>query len=399
MKDQVALVGRTLGHSYSPEIHRLLAGKDYDYGLREVEPEGLEPLLRDPAYLGFNVTIPYKIDAMKVLDEISPKAERIGCVNTIVRRPDGSLFGDNTDYDGFRYLIERTGIDPAGKKCLILGSGGSSRTVRTVLTDLGAKETVIISRSGENNYQNLDRHRDAGIIVNTTPVGMYPNVGNAPLSLEPFPEVIGVLDLIYNPYRTDLVLDAEKRGIPAAGGLPMLVAQAEAGCRIFLGREPDGLPAEQVLDQLSRSMQNIVLIGMPGAGKSTVGRRIAEKEGRRLIDTDEEIVRREGVSIEQIFREHGEAYFRSIETEVLREACAEKNVVIAAGGGVVTQPENYNIIRRNSRVGWVQRDLSRLPVSGRPISKRVPPETLFEQRKQAYESWSDFVIDNNERKG
>lgn len=274
---EFGLLGERLGHSFSPAIHRQLAG--YDYQLVELPPEEVEPFLRTGRFRGLNVTIPYKKTVMACCDALSPAAERIGSVNTLLRRPDGTLYGDNTDYDGFRYLLQAAGAQVRGKKALVLGSGGASLTVHAVLADLGARETVGISRNGPNNYENLDRHADAQLIVNATPVGMYPNARVSPVDLEQFPNCEGVFDLIYNPARTQLLLDAERRGLLCSNGLGMLVAQAKAAAERFLGRAIPDSRVEEITRQMERQTQNLLLIGMPGCGKTTVGQLLAERLG------------------------------------------------------------------------------------------------------------------------
>ena len=297
------LLGRKLGHSYSPQIHSFLG--DYSYHLFEKEPEELEDFIKNGDFTGINVTIPYKKDVIPFLDELSPAAVKMGSVNTVVRRKDGTLFGHNTDYFGFVSLVHRSGIPVAGKKVLVLGSGGTSNTAVKALEDLGAK-VVIISRSGENNYGNLHLHQDASVIVNTTPVGMYPGTGRAALDLRCFPKLEGVLDVIYNPAKTQLLLDAEALGIPHANGLWMLVAQAKEAAEYFGGKPIDDSMIETVYRKMSVSMQNIILIGMPGCGKSTVASLLSQKLGRKAVDADEEIVKLAGKSIPAIFEEGGE---------------------------------------------------------------------------------------------
>ena len=315
------LLGRKLGHSYSPMIFDLMGG--YTYLLHEREPEGIEDLLRNEPFDGLNVTIPYKKEVLQYLDEIDPLALRLGSVNTIVKRG-GHLKGYNSDYYGFLSMVKRTGIDVAGKKVLVLGSGGASVTVVAVLEDLGAK-VVIVSRSGENNYENLHLHADASLLVNTTPVGMYPNNGSAALDVGQFPSLEGVLDLIYNPARTQLLLDCEKYGIPGWNGLWMLVAQAKKSAEWFMDRElPDSIISD-IHRKLRDRMENIALVGMAGCGKSSIGRLLAKETGKTFIDADTEIETLAGKSIPEIFADDGEEVFRSYETQVL------------TGGGCVTR--------------------------------------------------------------
>lgn len=386
------LLGRKLSHSYSPQIHALMA--DYPYDLFEKEPEEVQDFILHGDYTGINVTIPYKKDVISFLDELSPMAQRMGAVNTIVRRQDGSLFGHNTDYFGFSDLLRRSGIAVSGKKVLVLGSGGASNTAVKVLEDLDA-EVIIISRSGENNYGNLSRHRDASVIVNTTPVGMYPNTGVSPVDLREFPHLTGVLDMIYNPARTQFLLDAEALGLPNANGLWMLVAQAKESAEYFCGHAlPDSL-IKEVYQKLSNQMQNLVLIGMPGCGKSTVGQALAQSLNRPFVDADKEIELLAGTSIPEIFASSGESAFRTLETKVLESLGKRSGLVIATGGGCVTQQENYPLLHQNSRIFWPQRDLNRLPTDGRPLSQSNDLHDLYARRKGLYEAFADHILDNN----
>ena len=389
------LLGRKLGHSYSPMIFDLMGG--YRYDLFEREPEGIEDLLKNGDFDGLNVTIPYKKEVLQYLDEIDPLALRLGAVNTIVKK-NGKLFGYNSDYYGFLSLVQRTRIEPPNKKVLVLGSGGASVTVRAVLEDLGA-QVVLISRSGEDNYTNLDRHRDAALIVNTTPVGMYPHNGSAPLSLEGFTALEGVLDLIYNPARTQLLMECEKYGIPGFNGLWMLVAQAKQSAQWFLGRElPESLVSD-IHQKLRDKMENIALVGMAGCGKSTVGRALAKETGKKFVDADAEVEDLAGKTIPEIFAQEGEEMFRRMETTVLAELGMESGLVIATGGGCVTREENYPLLHQNSRIIWLDRCPARLPTEGRPLSQKTHPAQLYEMRKPLYKAFADAAVDNNGTKG
>lgn len=388
------LLGRKLGHSYSPQIHACLG--DYPYVLFEKEPEELEDFLKNGDFTGINVTIPYKKDVIPYLDEISPVARKMGAVNTIVRRPDGTLFGHNTDYFGFASMVKRSGLAVTGKKALVLGSGGASNTVVAVLTKLGAN-VVIISRSGENNYANLHLHADAAVIVNTTPVGMYPNTGVSPVDLGLFPKLEGVLDVVYNPARTQILLDAEKRGLPHENGLWMLVAQAKEAAEYFTGSRIEDTEIERIYQKLSAQMQNIVLIGMPGCGKSTVGALLAEKTGRKLADADEEIIRLAGKSIPDIFAQDGEEVFRAWETKALENLGKQSGLIIATGGGCVTRARNYPLLQQNGRIFWLRRSLDVLPTDGRPLSQSNKLADLYAVRKPLYEAFADCAIDNDEK--
>ena len=389
---EYGLLGERLGHSFSPQIHRDLAG--YDYQLLPTPPEAVEDLFARRAFQGLNVTIPYKRTVMPLCDEIDPRAAAIGAVNTVVNR-NGRLTGYNTDIDGFLYMARRAGVDMAGKKVVILGSGGTSRTARAAAGELGAREIVTVSRHGEDNYQNLSRHADAQVLVNTTPVGMYPNWGQSPVSLESFPALEGVLDVVYNPLRTALLLQAEERGLPCSCGLPMLVAQAKRAAELFTGQNIDDSRAEAVLHGLREQLTSIVLIGMPGCGKTTVGRALAGKLGRTFVDLDEEIVRRAGTSIPEIFAREGEAGFRERESALVREFGERTGLVVSTGGGVVTRRENYIPLKQNGLLLHLRRDPAALPTDGRPLSQVTAPEELWRRRAPLYAAFADGEIDNN----
>ncbi|MBQ4577917.1 MAG: shikimate kinase [Clostridia bacterium] len=386
------LLGRKLGHSYSPAIHAMLA--DYEYKLYEKEPEELDAFLRTADFQGLNVTMPYKKAVVPYCDLLTPLAEELGSVNTLVRLGDGRLMGDNTDAWGFDRLLARVCPNPAGKKALVLGSGGASATVQAVLRLAGA-EVVVISRSGPDNYDNLDRHADAQILVNTTPVGMYPNVENSPVELDALPRLEAVVDVVYNPVRTRLILDAAARSIPCASGLYMLVGQAVRASELWTGAEISDETMDRVYRTIGASMENIVLIGMPGCGKSTVGRLLAERLGRPFWDADAEIVKRIG-DIPAYFAAHGEDAFRTVETEVLAELGKQSGLVIATGGGCVTREENYEHLHRNGRILWLRREIEKLPVGGRPVSQRDGVQALYEKRKPLYEGFADLAADNND---
>ncbi len=391
MAMQCGLLGRKLGHSYSPAIHAQLG--DYGYALYEKEPEELEDFLLRGEFHGLNVTIPYKKAVVPYCAALSETAQLLQSVNTLVRRPDGSLYGANTDYDGFAYLLRRSGVDVAGKKALILGSGGASVTVCAVLKKLGA-QPVVISRSSENNYENLSRHKDAQLLVNTTPVGMYPHNGAAAVDLTLFPHLAAVYDLIYNPARTALLLQAESLGIPAFDGLAMLVAQARRSSELF----QDTSIGEDVLLSIQHSlrsqMQNIVLIGMPGCGKSTVAAQLGAMLGREVWDSDTLVEETAHKSIPEIFAAEGEAGFRCRETEALTQLGKRSGIILATGGGCVTQPENYALLRQNGVLVWLQRPVETLPTEGRPLSAPQNLQALYQQRKPLYARFAHCTIEN-----
>jgi len=393
-KLKCGLIGKTLGHSYSPQIHAELG--DYDYSLFELLENELEDFVRSDKFHGANVTIPYKIAVIPYLDEVSPEAARIGSVNTIVHTADGRLKGYNTDYYGFGYMLDLAGIDVKGKKVLVLGSGGASLTARTLLSDRGAGEVVVISRSGENNYSNLYLHADADVIVNTTPVGMYPNNGQSPVELGLFPNLLGVADIIFNPSKTRLLLQAEERGIKCAGGLSMLVAQAKAASEYFAGTKIDDGEIARITAKIEMQMKNIALVGMPGCGKSTVGKVIAGKCGREFVDLDAVIVERAGMPIPEIFAKYGETYFRQLETEALAEVSKRSALVIATGGGTVIKEENRRLLRQNSTTVFIKRDIGNLPKDGRPVSQANSLEELYRTRLPFYLDAAELEIELSE---
>lgn len=387
------LLGEKLGHSFSPEIHSMLG--NYEYRLFEVEKNELENFIKHGEWDGINVTIPYKKTVMSYLDEISENAQKIGSVNTVVRRSDGTLFGDNTDYYGFLYTVKRSGINFGGKKVLVLGTGGASLAVKAVISDLNAGEIISISRSGENNYQNIKNHAAADIIVNTTPVGMYPKNLVSPVKVSDFTHLSAVFDIIYNPQKTQLVLDAEKLDIPAFSGLSMLVAQAKRASEIFFDKEIDDSVTEKILKKVSTDMKSIVLIGMPGSGKTSIGTFLAEKTGREFLDTDEEAEKIAGSSPAEIIKVQGEKSFRKIENEAVKSICKLSGKIIATGGGVVTNEDNFDAIRQNSTVFFINRDISVLPTDNRPLSQKNSLDDMFKIRLPLYRKFCDFEIDGN----
>ena len=386
------LLGRHLGHSYSPQIHAMLGS--YSYVLFEKEPEQIEDFLKNGDWTGINVTVPYKKAVIPYLNELTPIAKELGAVNTIVRR-DGKLIGHNTDSFGFRMLLDTLPIPLELQKALILGSGGASNTAVAVLQDLGA-QVVVISRTGENNYQNLHLHQDARLIVNTTPVGMYPDTGVSPVDLNLFPCLRSVLDMVYNPARTQFLLDAEAadRGIHYRNGLLMLVAQAKEAAEWFTGDCISDDVIEPIMEKLEAQMQNIILIGMPGCGKSTIGKLLSEKTGRIFVDADEQIVRIAGKSIPEIFADDGEEAFRAWETKALAELGKQSGLIIATGGGCVTRARNYNLLHQNGTLFWIRRKLEYLPAEGRPLSEQTDLREMYRIREPLYDSWKDRFIDN-----
>lgn len=385
------LLGRQLSHSWSPALHGLLG--DYEYRLFEEEPGDLGPFLESRAFQGLNVTTPYKQAVIPYLQALSPRAQQTGSVNTIVQQADGSLWGENTDYAGFSFLLEQSGLLPglAGQKALILGSGGAAASVKAVLEEAGLKP-VIISRRGPDNYENLSRHGQAALLVNATPVGMFPHNGQQPLSLKALPGLKGVLDLVYNPLRTALIMEAEQRGIPAFGGLPMLAFQGAASAACWDLCPDPRAAGEAILPRLQKQMENIILIGMPGCGKSSLGRALAAQLGRPFLDSDEEVEKEEGLSPAALIETRGEEAFRRAETRVLARLGALSAHVIATGGGAVTRAENYPLLHQNGLILWLQRDPEKLATQNRPLSQQAGPWALYTQRAPAYEAFADRQI-------
>lgn len=389
------LLGEKLPHSYSPQIHSLLG--EYEYLLYEKREDELEAFIKSKEWDGLNVTIPYKKDVIKYLDSLGDTALKAGSVNTVVRRSDGTLYGDNTDVYGFIKMVEHSGISVEGKKVLVLGSGGASVAVVTALKQLNALP-VIISRRGEDNYNNLEKHYDAEVIVNTTPVGMYPNVGNSPVEPEQFPHLKGVLDVIYNPSLTELLLKAQRLGIKVENGLYMLVAQAKKSSEIFTGNTISDDVIDRIYNKLNGNMKNIVLIGMPGVGKSTIAGELAAITGRTVVDSDSEIYRRTGFTPKELITEKGENYFREVEKAVISDTGKESGLIIATGGGVVTREENYYSLHQNGNIIWLIRDLDKLDNSDRPLSQSKGVAVLYKQREPLYRKFADYVIINEEDK-
>ena len=386
------LLGQTLGHSYSPQIHASLG--DYSYELFEKQLDELENFLRCGDFHGLNVTIPYKKAVIPYCAELSPTAAALGAVNTIVRRNDGTLIGHNTDHFGFETMLKHSKLNVFGKKVLVLGSGGASNTAVAVLTHAGA-DVIVVSRNGENHYGNLHLHKDAAVIVNCTPVGMYPNTGTSPIDLDLFPKLEGVLDLIYNPARTKLLLDAQAKGLTACNGLLMLVAQAKESAEWFLDKKLSDDLLASVYQGLKRQMENIVLIGMPGSGKSTVGKLLAEKTGKQFVDADSVLEKTAGKTIPEIFKAEGEAYFRALESTVLKDLGKRSGTIIATGGGCVTKEENYASLHQNSKVIWLTRDVAKLPTKGRPLSQTTDLSKMYEIRKPLYTRFANCVVSND----
>lgn len=394
------LLGRTLGHSFSPAIHAQIA--DYDYDLFEVEPADITSFFEGGDWRGVNVTIPYKETVLPYCDEISDQARRIGCVNTLVRRADGTLFGTNTDYDGLAYALESAGIEIRGKKCLVLGNGATSKTVCTVLGDKGAREIVVFGRHTRDEqaivpYSDISLHHDAEVIVNATPVGMYPNNGARLIDLDGFDQLEACFDVIYNPRRTKFLLDAERRGVITCDGLPMLVAQAVYAAVHFIGLTDPAEKIAPILAKMRADDENIVLIGMPGVGKTTIGEALAAKLGRSFVDIDSAIEEKHG-SVPDYINNHGVDAFRAVERETIAEIGKQHGLVIATGGGSPTIPANKDLLRQNGRIYWLTRALEELPTNGRPLSAGgiETLRRLFDERKSCYADFADVTIANDD---
>ncbi len=392
MNTRYGLIGKKLGHSYSAPIHKALGNSDYS--LVEIPPVGVDAFMREHDFDGINVTIPYKETVIPYLDEISERAKKIGSVNTVINRG-GKLYGDNTDYYGFSYMAKSVGISFKDKKVIILGGGGTSLTAQAVTSDEGAREIVVISRRGENNYDNLHLHYDAEVIVNCTPVGMYPNIDDRLIDLEPFTKLQGVIDVIYNPSKTNILIDAKHRYIPYVNGLSMLVAQAKLAHELFFDTKIEDSEIERIKHDLELEKLNVVFVGMPGSGKTTLANIVAKELGRKVVDTDDMIVEKEGRSIPEIFAAEGEAYFRSVEAQCVKEASLMVGVVIATGGGAILTYENREALMHNGLVLWLRCPVEYLARDGRPLSSDDDSKMreMLEKRTPFYQAVSDIIID------
>ena len=386
------LLGGKLSHSFSPEIHGELA--DYSYSLIELCENEVGNFLKKGDFDALNVTIPYKKTVIPFLDEISDEARRIGSVNTITKTKSGGLRGDNTDYYGFSHTVKLSGIEINGKKVLILGTGGASLTARSVCEDMGAKEITFVSRSGEVNYENVyEKCADTQVVINCTPVGMYPHNGISPIELKKFKSCEGVIDMIYNPARTSLLLYAERLGIKNINGLPMLVAQAKRACELFLEEKVDDMEIERITAIITQKTANIVLVGMPGCGKSSVAGILSKMTERQAVDTDEMIKEAYGRTPAEIIRADGEEKFRALDHEIIKKAGKLSGMIIATGGGAVTRPENKDPLRQNARIVFINRDVGSLDTLDRPLS--VDLESLYEKRLPMYRDFCDFEVSND----
>lgn len=388
------LLGRTLGHSFSPRIHSALGNTNYE--LFEREPSQLQEFFADPELQGINITIPYKVNALEACDVVDPRAERIGCVNTMVRK-DGKWHGYNTDYDGFVFTLQHAGIDVAGKECIILGDGASSATVHVALEDLGAKNIVHLSRKTAPFYGDAPNYYEtAQIIINCTPIGMYPHNPANLIDITQFSKLEGVVDLIYNPRRTILLLQAEMMEIPHCDGLPFLVAQGVEAANHFQGQSFGTKEIEQILRDMRREKENIILIGMPGVGKTTVGKALGEEMGRTCVDVDQELEKEIG-DISTYITEQGEPAFREKEAEMITKLGTQTGLVISTGGGCVTVPKNFAHLRQNGRIYQLTQPVENLSTTGRVLSsggiERL--RELEEIRTPMYESFAQCIIEHN----
>lgn len=390
---QYGLLGEHLPHSHSPKIHARLGNRGYV--LFEKSPEEVEAFLKERKFHGINVTIPYKETVMPMCDCLDAIAVEIGAVNTVVNCG-GKLFGTNTDYNGFIFMCNRAGIDFSGKNVLILGSGGTSKMVKVAARHLGAADIKTVSRKGAVNYENVySVAADANIIVNTTPVGMYPSVDAKPIELSKFSMLTGVVDVVYNPLRTRLLQEADTLGIPAAGGLSMLVAQAAFADTYFRGVKHSGGEIVNIINKIELALTNIILIGMPGCGKSTIGKILAKKTGRMLFDIDAEIVARAGRTIPEIFESEGEGAFRDMESEITKNLCLKGGTIIACGGGTILREENRKALKQNGKVVYIRRELSQLARGGRPLSSGDGAvEKLYSERAPIYETCADITVES-----
>ena len=388
------LLGRTLGHSFSPRIHSALGNTNYE--LFEREPSQLQEFFADPELQGINITIPYKVNALEACDVVDPRAERIGCVNTMVRK-DGKWHGYNTDYDGFVFTLQHANIDVSGQECIILGDGASSATVHVALEDLGAKNIVHLSRKTAPFYGDAPNYYEtAQIIINCTPIGMYPHNPANLIDITQFSKLEGVVDLIYNPRRTILLLQAEMLEIPHCDGLPFLVAQGVEAANHFQGESFGTKEIEQILRDMRREKENIILIGMPGVGKTTVGKALGEAMGRTCVDVDQELEKEIG-DISTYITEQGKPAFREKEAEMIAKLGTQTGLIISTGGGCVTVPKNYAHLRQNGRIYQLTQPVENLSTSGRVLSsggiERL--RELEATRTPMYESFAQCIVEHN----
>lgn len=387
------LIGKTLKHSYSKIIHEKFG--EYPYDLVELKENEVKDFALKKEYDAYNVTIPYKEVIMEYLDVIDDFALRIGAVNTVVKK-NGKLYGYNTDFKGMKYMMESAGIFVKDKNVLILGTGGTSKTARVVCGYLGAKNVWVVSRTGELNYSNC-QNLDVEIVINTTPVGMFPNCFDCPIDISVYKNLEGVVDVIYNPNLTKICFEAKKLNLKYVNGLSMLVAQAKYAKDYFLGYEGDNSAIEKITNDLSKETENLFLIGMAGCGKTTVGKALSKVLNLPFYDTDLEIVKRANKSIPDIFNDEGEDYFRKLESEVLKDLSLKRGAIIATGGGIVKREENIFAIKSNGKAIWIKRNVENLDLKGRPLSKdKETTKRLYKERKPLYNKFADFIVINDD---
>ena len=393
------LIGNKLSHSFSKDIHTSFG--EYDYTVNEITLAEVKNTILNTKFDGINVTIPYKSEVIPYLDEIDPVAKAIGAINVIVVK-NGKKIGYNTDVEGMIYMIKRENISLKNKKVLILGRGGTSKTANFVAQTSGAKEILFVSRQGDGmypndvNYENIYNHTDTEIIINTTPVGMYPNNYSSIIDISKFPKLVGLVDAIYNPLETQMTFEAKKKNIKCTLGISMLVAQAKYARDLFVGNVGDDDIIEKVIENLSKKVTNIILIGMPGSGKTVIGKQIAEKMNRKFFDVDEEIIKKHGKSIPEIFEKEGEEYFRKEEIQIMKDLGKERGIVISCGGGVVKKEQNDFSMKQNGYVVYIKREIENLSKKGRPLSSDMESlEKLFKERSPKYENLCNFEVENN----
>ena len=392
------LIGEHLTHSFSKIIHEEIG--DYVYEIKEIEPQNVDSFMKKKNFLAINVTIPYKETVIPYLDYIDDSAKKIGAVNTIVNK-NGKLFGYNTDYFGMKALALRIGLEIQSKKVLIIGTGGTSKTATAVAADMGAGEIIYVSNAkveGAYSYDEIyANHTDVEIIFNTSPVGMYPKNDGTPIDLTKFPKLEGLLDVVYNPIRTNLVIEANRLGIKAEGGLYMLGAQAVYAYEHFMGTSVDKSICDSIFNKALSQKDNIILTGMPSSGKTTIGRLLAEKTGKTFIDTDDEIVRKTGMDIPSYFEKYGEAEFRIVESEVIKEISSKNSLIIATGGGAILNYDNIRRLKQNGKIYFLDRNLEKLmPTSDRPLSSNISAlEKIYNERYPIYLSTCDVKVDGN----
>ena len=392
------LIGEHLGHSFSKVIHEKIG--DYVYEIKEIEPENVESFIKKREFMGINVTIPYKEKVIPMLDYVDNNAKKIGAVNTVVNK-DGELYGYNTDYSGMRALVLRVGAEIEGKKVLIIGTGGTSKTARAVVTDMGAKEIIFVSNvkvDGALSYEEVYAfHTDVDVIFNTSPVGMYPKNNATPIDLKKFPRLTALIDVVYNPIKTKLVREAQALGIRAEGGLYMLGAQAVYAYEHFTGKTVDKSLCDDIYSDVIKEKNNIILVGMPSSGKTSVGTKIAQMTGKQFIDTDDEIVKAEGTDIPTIFADKGEGYFRDLEAKIVEDVSKLNGFVIATGGGAILREANVDFLKQNGKIYFLDRSLSKLmPTEDRPLSRdREAIEKRYNERYGIYKSVADVIINGD----